>query len=93
LGKSKGSSRLQCTLKKAGSHGFTRDEARRIAADIAKLPELLRKVELLGLLQAATADSEKNFPNIQYGFRVAGTRKSEQAANASCKYDAQGEPD
>jgi hypothetical protein len=35
--------------------------------EYAKLPELLRKVELLGLLQAATADSEKNFPNIQYG--------------------------
>jgi hypothetical protein len=42
-------------------------KARQIAANIAKLPELLRKVELLGLLQAATADAEKNFPNIQYG--------------------------
>jgi hypothetical protein len=46
---------------------ISKDEARRIAANIAYLLGLLPSVELFKLLQAATADSQKNFPNIQYG--------------------------
>ena len=44
-----------------------RDKARGSPTNVAKLPELCGRLNYLNCCRQATADSEKNFANIQYG--------------------------